>query len=217
MAVHGTINEVKTNEGYVTIYPLREKTDELTLSKLHPEYPFRFTSIFGPIPNLDIAIKYIKYELSPDYLVTHKMPKKTKMRKSKQKWLLLELVAIDRLLAEKKLVNWIVEEDPADGKKFRIIREVKRGVLTVEVREKDIGVPLALRVAYNEVRKGFLERLGDRKVLDLSKEEYKKISKEIKAAQFDKLAEISRQPLFAPIDESVTNEMLRKYYVEGGE
>jgi hypothetical protein len=208
-----TVNEFKIKPPVKNIEELT--IDERMACKLHPLYPAKFISIYGPtysMKNLmsilksdDKYFKYINSVLKGKDLseLINATP-----RHRDNYWGIIELNMVDRLFKDKKLLNYLLKhyDDIFVNSKPIVYNTAKRGIVNVDVVDK-------ITTRYVKLIKNIVDEVFSYtiNINDLDKESFKDLKIKVKTNILEKVfSESDTEQLI----DSISNNELRDAYLK---
>jgi len=152
--------------------------------RLHPIYKYGFkNNIIGKTDMIRKVLLIINREPEawayldkPLNAKNRKAIRQTSLIKIPYYWELIKLIATDRVLADKEIVNWMKDLDTETS--FRIMNMIKKGVVKSYTPEKRYS---RLNRIYKDIKDVIVDVFKDvDNVTELSKEEYKRLKNEVK-------------------------------------
>ena len=212
MLVDNRVNNKKENIDVVSI----TQEGEGKLNELHYTFPFKFVSIFGMVGSIENVMLFLNKENFPisklGKILSNKekgIIKKKKSRSIPNYWFLIELVTLDRILADKELVNIILKDEDLANKKIYIYDKIHKGIIdTIIPTEKNSRYGYILRMLFQAILDYSVVE-GYKSVEDITK--YKDFKNDIKEIVFNTLMEIKNTPFLEGVTDTTDEELKEKY------
>ena len=195
--------------------------------RLSIEHHFNFKSLLGNTYSINNFKMYLTYQnakpawintplRSEDYIF---MKTKGVKRDVPNYWNIITLVLVDRILADKKLVNDMNNEfkgSVLDTIRIMPMIEVKRGITKVETfndKLKTYGIISGINI--RQIVSEYRNRFGDDVDIEaLDKDVYKEFKNSVKSDILDRIfSNLKSDNLFDGFDDSITNDDVRAAYL----
>jgi hypothetical protein len=198
--------------------PKKDSENNRVIDRLHPKYNKPFYSILGKLPNIENAVLFLSRKGFPVKKISKELTNEeiAKINRSKGREIpnfryIVELVATDKILADKELVNEILAIENLKDKKYIIYNEIKSGVVTnIEPDHKYSKYAKSVKVISR-----FIQDVANEKniedVTKLDKDEYKEFKNTVKTKIFEDILSRVKGPIMDQVSEISNEELFKEY------
>jgi len=193
--------------------------------RLSIDFAANFKSIFGKTYSIGNVMRFLSYENAKPVWINSQLRKNDYafIRRSAIKrdipnfWNILTLVTVDRILSDEDLIRDVIGEydDQIDAIRIMPMIEVKRGVLTEEIRNDKLKVyGIIAGIHLRTIVNMFIDEFGA-DVADIDAKDYNAFRLKVKEVVINKIMDnLKSDNLFDGLDGKTTNEDIVKAFLE---
>ena len=192
--------------------------------QLHPDYIFSFKSLFGELYTLGNGMRYInseeldiKYISKPLSNSIYKKIAKGNFKDVPNYWEVIELLLVDRIMADKDLVYKLYEDLEVNRFTFVPYIKLKRGIIPTEViNDKLRRYGYIVNDVVNNMLKLFDKFIKDNEITDykhMDKKLFKKFKILFKTYIFENVEKNSKTDKITDNIVDISNDDLKNVYI----